>query len=373
MGEMGAISGTRGHPQGEARILVVDDDPDIRAVLEKCLASEGHVVALAESGSRALELLECSIPDIIILDVLMPQMDGFATCERIKSRFAAENMPMLVFMTALGDHDSMQRAYQLSTDEFLVKPFRREELLLRIGSLLRIRRLKQELVAKYEGACLQNAALLHAKKEAEALLRIVMHDLAGPLGVILLNAEYLIRESSFPEDAKNVARDIVSCTSSMQRTIANQLDLLRANRGELTVHPFPADITPIFAEAAEEISRRARFRRPRVRLDVPSPAPSVPADVELLKRVLATLLDNAVKHSAVGGEIVLGVRALEGGGAEVRVQDEGPPIPEGSLKKIEGRDLAFCRLIAEAHGGRMRIQEIQPRGKALCIELPGIE
>jgi putative two-component system response regulator len=127
-----------------ARILVVDDDPKVRSVLERVLLKDGHAIQTAENGHAALTAIERSAPDIILTDVTMPGMDGFELCQRLKMNVVTRLIPV-VMVTGLSDRDNHLKGVELGADEFLTKPVDPQELRARVRSLMRIKRYTDDL------------------------------------------------------------------------------------------------------------------------------------------------------------------------------------------------------------------------------------
>src|SRR5580704_18453719 len=163
---------------GTPTILVVDDNLQNREVAEGHLVGAGYDVLQAEGGAQALTLLQGRRPDLVLLDVLMPGMDGFETCRRIRALPEVGDLPVL-FLTALGDLETHKAALESGADDFLT------ELLIRVRSLLRIKRLSDELRANVQVIRTQRDALLAAQRQKDELTALIVHDLKNPLSSIL--------------------------------------------------------------------------------------------------------------------------------------------------------------------------------------------
>src|SRR4029077_6880065 len=167
-----------------ATILVVDDNLQNREVAEGHLVGAGYAVIQAEGGEEALPMLEARRPDLVLLDVLMPGIDGFEPCRRIRLLPVVGDTPIL-FLTALGDLTTHKAALDSGADDFLTKPINRTELLIRVRSLLRIKQLGDELKRNYDVIRSQRDALLVAQRQKEELTALIVHDLKNPLSSIL--------------------------------------------------------------------------------------------------------------------------------------------------------------------------------------------
>jgi DNA-binding response OmpR family regulator len=159
-------------------ILVVDDNLQNREVAEGHLVAAGYLAVQAESGEEALALLQGGgpRPDLVLLDVLMPGLDGFETCRRIRALPGGTRIPVL-FLTALGDLGTHKAALDSGADDFLTKPINRTELLIRVRSLLRIKALSDEQTRHLEVISSQRDALVEAQRQKEELTALIVHDL----------------------------------------------------------------------------------------------------------------------------------------------------------------------------------------------------
>ena len=365
------------------RILVVDDNSSNREVAEGHLVSAGYSVSLAEDGEEGVKKFKEWGPDLVLLDVLMPRVDGFETCRRLKAVPGGRDVPV-VFLTALSDLGSHQRAMESGADDFLTKPINRTELLIRVRSLLWVKRLRDELAQGYDLIRSQRDALLQAQRQKEELSALVVHDLKSPLTAILVNVEYLVREAKLEDDDRSAMREVLSAAEAMHRMVMNLLDISRSEDGTLVPKKTEVDLVALVDEVCAVAARRSEQRNLKLTHDVS--AKTLRADKDLLQRLLENLVDNGIKYTSAGA-IHIGAHEVESGFVEIRVSDEGPGVPEDHREKIfekyvqldrdagaqsgsRGLGLAFCRLAVEAHGGRIWVEENRPRGSSFCVRLP---
>jgi signal transduction histidine kinase len=366
-------------------VLVVDDNLQNRLVAEGHLASAGYEVALAEDGPTALRLFEERPPSLVLLDVIMPKMDGFEVCARLRELPRGHDVP-IVFLTASAEPSTYERALASGGDDFLTKPIQCTELLMRVRSLVRIRKMGRELEARAATIERQNAALLRAKQAEDELASFLVHDLKGPVASITANCNYLLGEPGLGENAA-VVEDVLSAAERLQQMIVNLLDVRRSEEGALVVRRAELSPATLLESVAKATTRRAWMRRQRVVVDVRGAPPIVRADRDLLQRVLENLVDNACKYSPEGATIRLAAGGSESS-LELRVVDDGPGIAPEYRDKIfdkyvqlerdaakhartsRGLGLVFCRVAAEAHGGTIRVEDAGGRGTAFVIEIP---
>lgn len=368
-------------------ILVVDDNPMNLQLLEGQLSIAGYTVTCASCGEEALSLFERYTPDLIILDIMMPRISGFETFRRLRQLPGGSETPV-VFLTAAADLDTHKTALDLGADDFLCKPINRTELLIRVRSLLRIRRLHTELRHGNELLRSQRDALLRVQQQKEKLSAFVVHDLNNRLTTIIGLSDLMAGDAELTEPTRESAQLISDAADSIQRMVMNLLDISRSEDGELVLRLQDVDVEELFLRACQRQKVRARLRRQTLRCEVGPGGQRLLADAELLTRLIDNLIDNAIKYAPADSHIELLARPLSDQRTlEIRVSDEGPGIPPAQRERIfekyvqldphvdsrwagRGLGLAFCRLVAEAHGGRVFVEDNTPRGSTFCLQLP---
>ena len=367
------------------KILVVDDNSSNRQVAEGHLVAAGYAVALAESGEEGIAKFRGWAPDLVLLDILMPKMDGFETCGRLKASPGGREVPV-VFLTALSDLGSHQKAMESGADDFLTKPINRTELLIRVRSLLWVKRLHQELTLGHDLIRSQRDALLQAQRQKEELSALVVHDLKSPLTAILCNIQYLVTKAKLADDDRDALREVLSAADAMHRMVVNLLDISRSEDGTLVPKLTEVDLVALIEEICAVAMRRSEERKLKLTNEVS--VRTVRADSDLLRRLIENLVDNGLKYTEAGA-IQVRAQLCGDGSVEIRVSDEGPGVPEEDRERIfekyvqldrdagaqaarssRGLGLAFCRLAAEAHGGRIWVETNHPRGCSFCVRMP---
>src|SRR5688572_12256250 len=210
-------------PDRAPRILVVDDNEQNRALAQATLEAEDYEVVLCASGPEALAQFEMSPPDCVLLDVRMPGMDGFEVCSRLRALPAGPDTPV-IFLTALRDVDTFDAALRAGGDDFLTKPVRPTELVLRVQAALRLRRLNTSNREYYELARRQRDDLMRLQLQKERLSAFVVHDLKNPVGNIDLLAQLLLRDRELPERCRGSVTTIRDELRALNRLIMNLLD-----------------------------------------------------------------------------------------------------------------------------------------------------
>jgi two-component system, sensor histidine kinase and response regulator len=369
--------------QATARILVVDDNVQNRALAQATLEDEGYSVILAETGEEGLRAVQRERPDCVLLDVRMPGTDGFAVCSRIRALPEGSDTPV-VFLTALRDVDTFDQALRAGGDDFLTKPVRPTELVLRVQAALRLRRMNADLREHYDLVRRQRDDLMRLQLQKERLSAFVVHDLKNPVNTLDLHAQLLLRNSALPESARESVQQIREEARSLLRLILNLLDISKSETARLTPRPSRVDLETLTYDIAEGFALRARSGQLRFERQID--VPHVQADPDLLRRVLENLVDNAIRHAPAASTLRLST-SPEPGGTLIRVADQGRGIAAQDREKVfeafvqgstrdtlaartsRGLGLAFCRLAVEAHGGSISIEDGQP-GAVFCVRLP---
>jgi two-component system sensor histidine kinase/response regulator len=370
----------------QATILVVDDNQQNRLVAEGHLRAAGYDVITAPSGLRALEVFAESPIDLILLDVKMPGIDGYETCRRLRAEPKGTETP-IVFLTAFADLDSHRLAIGAGADDFLSKPIQRVELLLRVRSLLRIKRMHSELVRSNTLIGAQRDALVQARDARKALSAMIVHDLKSPLTTMLADGEYLLMTSNDSE-SREILEEVVGSVNLMHRMVLDLLDVDRSDDGALVPHFENVDIVKLIEGCVTPMRRRVTSKHCDITVAIDEDVRSLSVDPELVRRVFDNLLDNAAKYAPTDDTIRIVGRRTANGGVSIRMEDRGPGVPTHlrdtifePYKRIErdervharssrGLGLAFCRLAVEAHGGRLWVEANDPVGSAFCLSLP---
>ncbi|HTV17326.1 MAG TPA: hybrid sensor histidine kinase/response regulator [Polyangiaceae bacterium] len=368
----------------KAKILVVDDNAQNRELARATLEDEGYEVLLASGGEEGIRTVEAQRPDCVLLDVRMPGTDGFAVCTRIRALPDAGDTPV-VFLTALRDVDTFDQALRAGGDDFLTKPVRPTELVLRVAAALKLRRMNAELREHYDLVRRQRDDLIRLQLQKERLSSFVVHDLKNPVNSLDLHAQLLLRQADLPPRARDSVLHIRAEARSLLRLILNLLDISKSEEGRLSARLAPVGLEALSAEIVDAFTIRAEAARVTLKRNLS--VDSVVADADLLRRVLENLIDNGLRHSPPGSTLTLSATRRDGA-IELRVADQGRGIPveqrdeifepfvQGSKEQLltrtgRGLGLTFCRLAVQTQGGNIRIEDANP-GAAFCVVLPDV-
>lgn len=360
-------------------VLVVDDVAENRALASATLEDEGYRVTFATNGEEAIEAVAKTQPDCVLMDIRMPKVDGIAAAEQIRDLPEGKDLA-IIFVTAQRDVVTFDRALAAGGDDFITKPYRPDELLVRLQTALRLRRMAAERSELVRELKLQRDHLQRLELQKEQLVAFLVHDFKNPVNAIDLHAQTMARNAEQPERVRNAAGRIKDETRALLRLITNLLDISKGDEGSLAPSRRLFNAEELVQSAVEEMTTRASACSIQLVTDV---APgTIDADPDLLRRVLANLIDNAIRHAPEGSAITISV-AHPTDGTELSVADAGDGIPEDQRDRVferfqsgntrtttnRGLGLAFCKIAVEAHGGRISVEDASP-GARFRIKLP---
>ncbi|MCX7944530.1 MAG: hybrid sensor histidine kinase/response regulator [Deltaproteobacteria bacterium] len=371
----------------EDRVLIVDDSPENLRVLGSIL-SERYRVNVANSGRRALEILnEYKDFDVIILDIVMPEMDGVELCKSIKVKDEFREVPV-IFISGLSDIDDKKSAFEVGGVDYIVKPFEKEEVIMRVETHLRIRRLQKELISKNRELEANYKRLKELEQLKDNLTNMIVHDLRSPLTGIISMFEILKMECESSEN-RNMMEYIKSgylAANSLLDMINSLLDIARLEEGKLPLNVGIHNASQIVYSAISFVSMNTKNTKgnevvPDIKADV-----RVICDADLIRRVLINLITNSIKHSNSKSPIKVVVQSLNSF-AMFSVIDDGIGIPKeyhdkifekfgqveirGKNKKYStGLGLTFCKLVVEAHNGTIGVESEVGKGSKFYFTIP---
>jgi two-component system, sensor histidine kinase and response regulator len=322
----------------EALILIVDDIARNLQVLGSILSENGFGVSVASSGQGALEAITAQTPDVILLDIQMPDMDGFEVCRRLKLMPATQHIPV-IFLTARTETEDIVRGFELGAVDYITKPFISQELLARVRTHLHLVR--------------QNKHLVELNKEKDEFLGIAAHDLRNPLSKIQFIAEKMsYKADTFtPDLIKEASADIAYTVSGMMELVSNLLDVNAIEQGHLTPELNAIEIDHIIDHIVRDYDARAEKKHITLRYEADADIPTVLADEVAIVQIADNLISNALKYSPFGKPVTVRLKR-ENDIVALEVEDAGPGISEDDQKKMFQK---FARLSAQPTGGEHTI------------------
>ena len=366
-----------GHDSREL-ILVVDDNSANRELLDSALSKQYRVVQAA-NGFEALDLVHREPVDLVLLDVMMPGLDGYEVCRELKSQAGDRFLPVLL-LTALNAQEDRNRGLREGADDFLGKPIDQAELMLRVRAFLRIRR-QEELIRQ------QLEEIRSIQELKDQLVALILHDLRNPLMALDGNLVLMSRRLNGHPDPKlgtRVQAALHAC-QRLKELADGVLDVQGLEAGQITPRLEPISVQRLVDGAANTLHGAAEAVQ--VSLTVaPIEDRTLLVDGKLVGRCIENLLANAIKYSPRDGAVTLAARH-EDGRLWVAVSDRGPGIPENFKAKIferfgsvesahdggrrgHGLGLHLVKLVAQAHGGAASVLDNPGGGSIFRLELP---
>ncbi|HXU81057.1 MAG TPA: response regulator, partial [Polyangia bacterium] len=297
-------------PTQAGHLLVVDDDPVSVQVLSELVRSAGYTVdVLAESPGAVARAQELA-PDLVLLDVRMPQIDGFEVCRRLKSNPVTAPIPV-VFLSVVDDPAGKLRAFEVGGADYVGKTFHPEEVLARIGHQIKICRLQREMGEA-------NRRLVELDRVKATFAAMLVHDLRSPLGVVQVTLSLLQEKigDGVDPDLRELLDLSVSGLKSTLALISELLEIYRAEQAEVTPVRERLDVAEVVRRCAGEARLDAQRRKVTLELSVAGPLPAL-GDRVRLERAFGNLLGNALKFTRAGGQVALSATPAEVEGKRV--------------------------------------------------------
>jgi signal transduction histidine kinase len=385
-------------------ILVVDDIAANRNLLGETLEPKGYEVLLASNGASALKVAGRVRPDLILLDVNMPEMDGYAACRQMKQLPGLAEIPV-IFITANDDPDSLVKGFQAGGVDYIAKPFKAEEVLMRVETHLKIHSLTRALEGSNRDLADKNAALeseVARRKAAEEkanqandaksrFLSFISHEMRSPLNAIIGFSEELIDTLTADEVAQSRedATRIRSAGGHLLGLINNLLDLSKIEAGKMPLHLEEFALVPLVTELGKDVEPLVRRNGNTLTVQSSGGIDVIRSDATKLKQVLTNLISNAAKFSR-NGEIRITIREAQERGAddvEISVSDSGIGMTREQMARLfqpyhqatestarefggTGLGLAISRQFCQLMGGDLTVSSEAGKGSTFTARLP---
>lgn len=371
-------------------VLIVDDSPENLLLLSRFLHQSGYRVLTAEDGPSALTQAQGAKPDLVLLDVMMPGLDGFATCRILKQDTATQSIPV-IFLTALTDTESRLEGFAAGGVDYVPKPFERREVLARIQTHLELRRLQKKLEAQIsEQEQLQDALrqyttnLEERNNDLSAFAHTVAHDLRNPIGSLVGIAEIL--EKDFAGLSPQAVAELLGSIIRSGRKASNIVEdlLILAGVRDQEIKASPIKMGDIVREAQHRLIDM--IGSTQAKISEPSEWPVVLGYAPWVEEVWVNYLSNGLKYGGQPPDLELGATLQGNHTVRFWVKDNGPGLrPEEQAKlfmpfqrlekvRIEGYGLglSIVRRIVEKLGGEVGVESpgVPGRGSVFFFTLP---
>ena len=362
------------------RILVADDEEKNRMLLRDILEAQGHQVAFAEDGQQAIEKAFANQQDVVVLDVMMPKMNGYEVCRQLRTDARTAHLPILM-VTALTDRADRLKGIQAGANDFLAKPIDAEEIRLRVKNAVLAKHLYDKVQDDY-------ARLKELENLRDNLTHMIVHDMRSPLmsvsGAYDIIMDEQDRLSSTQKEflimGRHASRELIEMVTSL-------LDVSRMEAGQMPLNRIPCDIRSIALASVDSMTVLARKRK--LTLSVTGDSVSADVDHDIILRIFSNLLGNAIKFSPANGAIGIDISSTSTD-VRVTVTDQGYGIPSEYQQRIfekfgqvkcrkenkmysTGLGLTFCKMAVEAHGGQIGVVSRVDEGSRFWFTLPSTQ
>ena len=375
-------------------ILIVDDMGANLKLLDDILKPEGYYIRPVPDGKMALEAAEINKPDLILLDIMMPGMDGFEVCRRLKKNPGLADVPV-IFISALGETSDIVKALTIGGVDYINKPFRAEEVKARVYTHLNLHRQSLELLELNKALQKQSLELQQQGKELHELnatkdkfFSIIAHDLRGPFNGFLGLTRVMV------EDLSDLTQgEILKFAVSMRNSATNLFQLLenllewsRSQRGLVNFEPEPFLLRSMIVESMQTLMDTAHKKGVGISFEIPDDL-EVYADKYMLASILRNLASNALKFSRKGGSVTIAAKPIPGNSVEISVRDQGIGMSSSMVDNLfridvqtnrkgtenepsSGLGLLLCKDFIEKHGGKIWVESEEGKGSTLYFTLP---
>ena len=363
-------------------IVVVDDSPASTDTLARQMTLEGWDVRTFNDPFEALEAIRADPPDLLLLDVMMPGMNGLAVLKAVRAQPPTADLPVIM-LTALDEADDVVRGLDLGANDYLTKPPQFEVLAARVRTQLKLKRLQDQ--RERDIAELRELSALKDK-----FLQIAAHDLRNPLGNITFGIDLLEQELARLEapvpNAATILQAMRNAASIMRSIVNDFLDLQAIRSGKVEMNWQPVSLNRLVEAVAAQYETYAKDKNVALRTYLEVNLPDTMADPDRLTQVLSNLVSNAIKFSPPGSAV--GVRTREvNRRLLIEVADNGVGIPEAEIpllfkefarlsprptggEKSSGVGLSIARQLVELHGGKIGVKSKVGQGSLFWFELP---
>ncbi len=365
-----------------ARVVVVDDSDLTSDVLVRHMRLEGHDAIAYLDPVEGLKAIKADPPDVVLLDVMMPGINGMQVLEELRSFPATAELPVIM-LTALSETQDIVRGLELGANDYLVKPPQYEVLAARVRTQISLKRLQDQ-----RRRDLAELRELNAIKDK--FLQIAAHDLRNPVNNIIIGLEILSRTEphltqQIP-DFDTVISMMQGATDVMRSIINDFLDLQAIRTGKVELRRQPVALNDLISSVIQQYQAYAESKEVALRVQLEDSLPQTQADPDRLVQVVGNLVSNAIKFSSTGASVGVRTHLMEGQ-IVVEVADNGPGIREEELpllfqefarlsnkptggEKSSGVGLSIAKHLVELHGGSIGVQSVVGKGSLFWFSLP---
>lgn len=369
------------HSVAPGFLLIVDDDSGNRDVLSRRLTRLGHTVKTAGNGGDALQLMRDEAFDLVLLDILMPDMDGYEVLGHIKEDPQLQHIPVIM-ISALNEVQSVVRCIEAGAEDYLAKPFDPTLLRARVGASLDKKRGRDRETKLFEQLEQNYKRLQEMEKLRDDMRNMIVHDLRTPLTAVIVGVEMLEKHGDLNESQREMMSIAVGGGKTLLGMINDLLDVEKMEAGSTQLQYDQLTAATLVSGAIEQVATLAADGLTVLKSDIPTDLPTFLGDGSKLTRALVNLIANAIKFTPNGAVTVSASNDAEY--VRFAVRDNGAGIPAEAFGRIfekfgqldshskvgTGLGLAFCKLAVEAHGGSIAVESIPGTGSTFSFTIP---
>jgi two-component system, sensor histidine kinase and response regulator len=368
-------------------LLVVDDNEMNRDVLSRRLKRQGHDVVMVGSGREALAAVRERAFDLVLLDIMMPEVDGYEVLRSLKADQDLSHIPVIM-ISALHELDSVVRCIEMGADDYLFKPFEPTLLKARVGACLEKKHARDRESRLFEQLQENYKRLQELEKQRDDLTHMIIHDLRTPLTSVIAGMLTLDAVGDLNEDQREIMGIAISGGETLMAMINSLLDVEKLEAGSMPLDYTNLSVADLVSSATGQIASLAESTHLNLVHRIAADLPPLRCDRDKLCRTLVNLLGNAIKFTPTGGTVTLDVQYGDKCHSIVfSVSDTGEGIPAESFEHIfekfgqvetraagrtmsSGLGLTFCKLAVEAHGGQISVESTPDKGSKFSFTIP---
>lgn len=349
---------------------MVDDNLQNLQVLGNTLRDHGFIPIAAVNGIEALEFVKRKIPDLILLDIMMPGMDGFEVCKKLKEDPFTQEIP-IIFLTALSETESVVKGFELGAVDYITKPFNKKELITRVNTHLELKWAREELK--------------QANATKDKFFSIIAHDLKTPFTALITISELLVQEKISNEEKEEFFRYIQEASKRGFDLLKNLLEWSRSQTKNIDFNPKELNLSFIIEDNIKLLQLSAKAKNidlsSEIRKDL-----ILNADENMLNTIIRNLISNAIKFTYDGGKVTIVAQKQEDQ-IEIRVIDSGIGIEPENIQKLfkidkrfikfgtkkekgTGLGLVICKEFIDFHKGSISVESKIGKGSQFIVALP---
>ena len=308
-------------------VLIVDDNPNNLKMLIDFLKESGFKLVVAQNGNEALARVKINKPHIILLDIMMPGLDGYETCKQLKSDEKYKDIP-IIFMTALSDTGSKIKAFEVGAVDYITKPFNQEEILARVKTHITLQCQRQELFE------------LNAMKNL--FLSIIAHDIRSSINPLYLGTDLLSRMVKQFNDEKLTmfVTTLKKSAENANKLMENLLQWSRLHRGQMKYKPIKLNMKSLVFQITELLSDKIIDKKISIQQNITTDITAF-GDYNMVNTIVRNLLSNAIKFTNPEGKIIITVYINQDDMVEFAIKDNGVGIDKKVQKKLFSIDHQF--------------------------------